>query len=304
MSLREGTTKQSRFSYFAGDVCVIRVCGYIKLIIKKGVIYISIIVNLSRKHIAKWALITIIIVCTLGVFHQSLFNQAHRAIGVLVPGSKLNPIYYVDTQEKKIAISFDATWGAEYTPKILDILNKYHIQTTFFLTNIWLRDYPEVAKQIRLAGHEIGMHSVSHPHLNNLSEAQILEELQGNARMIKEITGFEAKLFRPPFGEYNNKVINVIQSLNYIPIQWSVDSLDWMENMSRQKIIERVTKKLHPGAIVLFHNNGRFTADALENIIKYAFEQGYAIVPISELIYHDNYFIDHQGAQKVKKLNK
>ncbi|MDK2823728.1 MAG: peptidoglycan-N-acetylglucosamine deacetylase [Clostridia bacterium] len=264
---------------------------------------ISTILFFSRKSLAKFVLITIIIVCTLGVFREPIFDQANQALGVLVPGSKLKPIYYVDTQEKKIAISFDATWGAEYTPKILDILKKYNIKTTFFLTNIWLKEYSDVAKQIRLAGHEIGMHSVTHPHLNQLSEEQIVSELQGNAKMIEEITKFQAKLFRPPFGEYNNKVIRVTESLGYIPIQWSIDSLDWVEKMTKQDIVNRVTKRLHPGAIILFHNNGRYTADALEEIIQYILKQGYIILPISELIYKEDYFIDHQGAQKLKKIN-
>jgi len=264
---------------------------------------ISRVLFLSKKRIAQLFLITIIVLCTLGVFKEPIFYQANQALGVLVPGSQLKPIYFVDTKEKKIAISFDATWGAEYTPRILEILKEYNIKTTFFLTNIWLKEYPEVAKKIRMAGHEIGMHSVSHPHLNKLSEEQIAYELKGNYDLIEEVTGFQAKLFRPPFGEYNNKVIRVIESMGYIPIQWSIDSLDWMENVTKEDIIGRITKNLHPGAIVLFHNNGRYTADALEEIINYVLEQGYEIIPISNLIYQDNYFIDHQGAQKLKQVN-
>ncbi|MFZ7102607.1 MAG: polysaccharide deacetylase family protein [Peptococcaceae bacterium] len=257
---------------------------------------------MSRRNLARIALVTVILVCTLGVFKEFIFEQANQALGVLVPGSKLKPIYYVDTEEKKLAISFDATWGAEYTPKILNILDKYNLKTTFFLTNIWLKEYPEVAKEIRMAGHEIGMHSVTHPHFNQLSEQQMIDELQGNARMIADITKFKAVLFRPPFGEYNNQVINITQSLGFIPIQWSVDSLDWQENMTRTEIMKRVTTRIHPGAIVLFHNNGTYTADALEEIISFSLQEGYEILPVSQLLYKDNYFIDQQGAQKLKKI--
>jgi len=267
------------------------------------VITISRVLFLSRKRLAQIFLISIIVLCTLGVFKEPIFYQANQALGVLVPGSQLKPIYFVDTDQKKIAISFDATWGAEYTPKILGILKEYNIKTTFFLTNIWLKEYPEVAKQIRMAGHEIGMHSVSHPHFNQLSEEQIVYELRGNYDLIEEVTGFQAKLFRPPFGEYNNKVIQVIDNTGFIPIQWSIDSLDWMDKMSKQDIVNRITKNLHPGAIVLFHNNGRYTADALEEIINFTFKQGYEIIPISQLIYQENYFVDHQGAQKLKQVN-
>lgn len=256
---------------------------------------------MERKKVAKVMLFTIIIMCTLGVFHQMIFQHTNEVLKVLVPGSQLKPVYFVATDEKKIAISFDATWGAEYTPKILEILDKYDITTTFFLTNIWLKEYPQVAKEIRMAGHEIGMHSVSHPHFNQLSEQQMEAELTGNATMIEEITKFTPTLFRPPFGEYNNKVIATIQRLGYIPVQWSVDSLDWKENITREEIVKRVTTKLHPGAIVLFHNNGMYTADALEEIIEYALKNGYEIIPISQLLYKNNYYIDHQGAQKLKK---
>ena len=258
---------------------------------------------ISKRSLSQILLgLTVVLFC-FGVFQTSFFGTASEAVNVLVSNTKLKPIYYVDTQEKKIAISFDATWGAEYTPKILEILEQNNIKTTFFLTNIWLKEYPDVAKTIREKGHEIAMHSVTHPHLNSLSEAQILEELQGNARMIKEITDYDAKLFRPPFGEYNNKVIKVIQDAGYIPIQWSVDSLDWKENMTKQDIVNRVTNGIHPGAIVLFHNNGTYTADALEDIIKFAFEKGYQIIPVSELIYKDNYYVNIQGAQKLKGAN-
>lgn len=256
------------------------------------------LLSISRRKLAKFSLIAIIFACTLGVFHQGIFQTAHKTMNVLVQKEDLKPIYFVDTKEKEIAISFDATWGAEFTPKLLETLEKHEIKTTFFLTNIWLKDYPDVAKKITAKGHEIGMHSVSHPHLNNLPENEILEELQGNAKMIKEITGYDAKVFRPPFGEYNDKVINVINNAGYYPIQWSIDSLDWKNEMTENDIIERVTKNLHPGAIVLFHNNGAYTAAALENIIEYAFKEGYKIIPVSDLIYKDNYSIDIQGAQK------
>ena len=98
------------------------------------------------------------------------------------------PIYFVETDEKKLAISFDAAWGCEHTQQILDILAAHDIKATFFLTNIWLEEYPDMAKTIADAGHEIGMHSVSHPHMPELSAAQIQEELQGNYDLIVETT--------------------------------------------------------------------------------------------------------------------
>jgi len=211
---------------------------------------------------------------------------------------RLVPIYYVDTEEKKIAISFDASWGAEHTPKILEILRENNLKTTFFLTGFWIDKYPDLVKQIAAEGHELGNHTATHPHLNTLDKNAIKEELKKVHASLYELTGQEPFLFRAPFGEYSNKVIEAAGELNYFTIQWSVDSLDWRD-LSKQEIVSRVTGQLHPGAIVLFHNNGTHTAAALPEILAFAKKKGYEIVPVSELIYKDNYYIDSSdGAQK------
>ncbi|MDN5346541.1 MAG: peptidoglycan-N-acetylglucosamine deacetylase [Clostridia bacterium] len=223
----------------------------------------------------------------------------YHPLAVLVGRSKrLLPIYSVGINEKKVALSFDATWGAEYTPKILAALQHYNVKTTFFLTNIWLKKYPEVAKQIAAAGHEIGLHSATHPHFTALSEAEIERELQENARLITEITGFKPTLFRPPFGDYNDRVIRIVQQLGYTPIQWSVDSLDWREELSAQDIYERVTKGIKPGAIVLFHNNGRHTAGILPQLLNKLQADGYQVVPVGKLLLPGDYYVDHEGVQR------
>ena len=218
---------------------------------------------------------------------QYLLTVGHR---------RIHPIYAVATQEKKVAFSFDACWGAERTPAILAALRQQNVRTTFFLVNIWLRKYPAEAKQIVAEGHEIGLHSATHPHFTRLRDEEIIWELRENARLIREVTGFEARLFRPPFGDYNDRVISLVQQQGYIPIQWSVDSLDW-KDLTAEAIYKRVRERIKPGAIVLFHNNGKHTPEALAPLISYLKGQGYEIVPISALIYHDHYFIDANGIQ-------
>ena len=136
--------------------------------------------------------------------------------------------------------------------------------------------------------------------MNSLTPGQIREELEKLEQMLIEVAGVKPSLFRPPFGEYNNEVIRVAGEMGYKSIQWSIDSLDW-QNISKEELINRVTSRAHKGAIILFHNNGLHTADALPEIIAYFQKHGYQIVPISELIYHENYYIDpHSGAQ-IKK---
>lgn len=249
---------------------------------------------------AKYSLIIIIVLSILIIFNASIFVKAGDVVSVLVSGvNKLHPIYAVDTSEKKVAFSFDATWGNTRTPLILQILAENNIKTTFFLTNIWLKSYPELAREIVDKGHETGLHSANHPELTNLSDEKIKQELLDNAQMIQEITGQKAVLFRPPFGAYNNRVINIARQEAFIPIQWSIDSLDW-KNLSSEAIIKRVTAKIKPGAIILFHNDGTNTPQSLQAIIDYLKNAGYEIVPISELIIKENYYIDTNGIQKAK----
>lgn len=231
-----------------------------------------------------------------------LLNLPERLAAVVGPGERLVPIYYVETDEKKVAFSFDASWGADRTEKILEILKENEIKTTFFLTGFWVEAYPEYVKLIADEGHEIGNHTLTHPHLNNLTEEEIRSELKKVEQMIEQVSGQKTALFRPPFGEYSNKVIETISGLGYTSVQWSIDSLDW-KNLTAEEITERVTSRAHKGAIILFHNNGLHTAEALPEIIEYYRRHNYTIVPISELLYDDHYHIDpHSGAQiKTKK---
>ncbi len=193
-----------------------------------------------------------------------------------------------------------APWGASYTPTLLEILKENKMKTTFFLTGYWVEKYPEMVKTIVQAGHEIGNHTYSHPHLNSLSEEEITTELEKVGNMIFELTELRPQLFRPPYGEYSNKVISTAEKCGYQTIQWSIDSLDWKE-LGKEPMVKRVTENLHPGAIVLFHNNGKYTAEALPEIIDFVKSEGYEILPVSQLLYKDNYFIDsNSGAQKQK----
>lgn len=252
---------------------------------------------------AKYSLIIIVVLSILIIFNASIFVKAGEVVSVLVAGvNKLHPIYAVETEEKKIAFSFDATWGNTRTPLILQILAQNNIRTTFFLTNIWLNSYPQLAQEIVNKGHETGLHSANHPELTKLPLDRIRQELLDNTKLIEDVTGQKPVLFRPPFGAYNNNVIIAAQEEGFIPIQWSIDSLDW-KNLSSEAIYRRVTERIQPGAIILFHNDGTNTPQALQPIIDYLKNEGYEIVPISELLYKDNYSIDINGIQKQKKAS-
>lgn len=206
------------------------------------------------------------------------------------------PIYSVDTPEKKISISFDAAWGNEHTVPILDILDKYKVKTTFFLVEFWVDEFPEDVKEIRARGHELGNHSSTHPDMSKLSAEEMAKELQGPAGKIEQLTGAKTTLFRPPFGAYSNELINVAEANGYYVIQWDVDSLDW-KDISAEQIVERVTRNVKSGSIVLFHNNAQYVETYLPLILQKLQADGYEIVPIGELIMKENFQMDHTGKQ-------
>ncbi|WP_427339717.1 polysaccharide deacetylase family sporulation protein PdaB [Caloranaerobacter sp. DY30410] len=210
------------------------------------------------------------------------------------------PIYSVDTNEMKIAISFDAAWGDQYSKQILDILDKYNVKTTFFLVGFWVDRYPDMVKEIARRGHEIGNHSTNHPHMTKLSQTQIIEELKKTEDKIKKITGQRTILFRPPFGDYNDRLIKTCRDNGYYVIQWDVDSLDWKE-LGVEPVVDRVLRNVKKGSIVLFHNNAKYVTKYLPIIIEKLQAKGYKIVPISELIYKENYYIDNTGRQMKRK---
>lgn len=216
-------------------------------------------------------------------------------VAVFAPTKEL-PIYSVETSEKKIALSFDAAWGDEYSIGILDTLDKYNVKSTFFLVGFWVDKYPEHVKEIVRRGHEIGNHSTTHPNMSQLSLEKILDEINVTGKKIEELTNKKPILFRPPFGDYNDLLIRTLRENGYYTIQWDIDSLDWKE-LGVQSVVDRVTRNVRNGSIVLFHNNAKYIKEYLPIVIERLQESGYEIVPISELIYKENFMMDNTGRQ-------
>ena len=210
--------------------------------------------------------------------------------------SKLLPIYSVDTEEAKVAITINCAWSADDIDMILETLKNQEIKVTFFMVGDWVEKNSEAVKKIYDAGHEIGNHSYNHPHVNNLSLEKNKEQIQKCSDLVKNITGEGTKLYRGPYGEYNNTVIQAAQELEHETIQWSIDTLDY-KGLTGDQMWERIEPKLENGSIILMHNGTENTALSLNDIITKIKEKGYTIVPVSELIYADNYTIDNNGVQ-------
>ncbi len=208
------------------------------------------------------------------------------------------PIYSVETDEKKVAISFDAAWGNEQTTELLDILDRYKVKATFFLVGQWVDNFPDSVKEIAKKGHDVENHSNTHAHMPELSLEGMQEELVSCNEKIKALTGKCPTLFRPPYGDYNNDVVASVKNQNMYCIQWDVDSLDW-KDLSANEITGRITSKIQPGSIVLLHNGAKNTPEALPSIIEGIQEQGYELVPISELVPEGEYKTDHEGRMSI-----
>jgi polysaccharide deacetylase family sporulation protein PdaB len=208
------------------------------------------------------------------------------------------PIYSVNLEEPKVSLSFDAAWTNEDTSEILEILDQYKVKATFFMTGEWVEKYPKDVKAIAAAGHDLGNHSENHKQMSDLPKNECEEEIMMAHNRVKELTGIEMKLFRAPYGDYNNKIVGTARECGYFTIQWNVDSYDW-KDYGVDSILSKTVdnRKLGSGSILLFHVGTKYTAEALEKIIVGLQEKGYEIVPVSQLIYTGEYKVDQMGRQ-------
>lgn len=206
------------------------------------------------------------------------------------------PIYNVETEEKQVAISFDAAWGADKTEGIIEILKEFDCSATFFLVGFWVDDYPDMVKAIDEAGYEIGTHSNTHPDMIKLDRSTMKSELETCMSKIQAITNKDIKLFRAPFGSYNNDLLDVAEGLGLKTIQWDVDSLDW-KGLSANEICQRIMTRVKNGSIILMHNNSDHVLDGLRLVLNRLKVAGYKVTGISDLVYDSDYTIDRNGVQ-------
>ena len=214
----------------------------------------------------------------------------------VVASQKVLPIYSVEREDKVISVTFDASWGGDKTMAILDLLDRYNAKATFFLVGIWVDKYPELVQEIAKRGHEIGNHSDSHAHFTQISDAQIRQELKDCSDKIEDLTGTRPTLFRPPYGDYNSKVITVVRDAGYEAVQWSIDSLDW-KNRGVNDLVKRATNNVQKGDIILFHNDSQYIVEALPAILQHYQAQGFTMIPAKDILLSGNTTIDVQGKQ-------
>ena len=209
----------------------------------------------------------------------------------LIPGTVITitipenavAIYRGNPNRRMVALTFDATYGDNQTYELLEILRNNNIKATFFLSGIWLINYPDLARAIAAEGHEIGNHSLTHPHMPLITMQEVTNQIVRTEALIRNITGQDPYLFRPPYGEYTQAILNQLASLGYVTILWTIDSLDW-QNPGAAAIVSRVVNNAEPGAIILLHQSAPDTLEGLQSMITQLRQQGYDFGTVTQVI--------------------
>ncbi len=212
--------------------------------------------------------------------------------------SRKLPVYAVDNGGSgDIALTVNCAWGADDIPEILNIFDEYNIKCTFFVLGVWAEKNPEKLKMIVDRGHEIGNHSYSHRLPSQIDTLEIEEEIVKCNEVVYSETGVRPHVYRAPSGDYNDSAVELAERNGMTAVQWSVDSLDWMDDKTAGDIISRVTGKTTSGSIILFHNDTNHTVEVLPEIIKHLQDEKYNFVTVSELLLPEGAYIDNNGVQ-------
>lgn len=217
-----------------------------------------------------------------GVFDEKLLVYKEVSPKVHLEDLPSAPIYRGNPNKKMVALTINVAWGNEYLPRMLETLHNNNVTATFFLEGRWVKENVRFAKMIVDAKQEVGNHSYTHPDMKTLSIGAIHEQLQKTNEVIEAATSEKVKWFAPPSGSFRDDVVTAASKLQMGTIMWTVDTIDW-KRPEPSVIIERVIKKIHPGAIILMHPTAP-TAEALPTIITKLKEQGYEIGSVSALM--------------------
>ncbi len=247
--------------------------------------------TVSKKKLLRTAVIVLAVLVIAGIIVMAVMSS----MKVSAADKKL-PIYAVSRADNKIAITFDCAWGNSNTDLLLGLLKDAGAKATFFVTGEFCDKYPEDVKKMYDAGHEIGNHSDVHPHVEGMNINSLIEDTRKCSQKIKMITGEEPRIYRAPYGEYDNNVVTTIEGMGMKMIQWSVDSIDWKEP-EPETIIKRIEKDTVSGSILLFHNDLENTSLALPQLLTDLKQKGFVFSTVSDTVYYDSYHIDHSGLQ-------
>ena len=200
---------------------------------------------------------------------------------------KLNGYFLGNEKDKKIYLTFDAGYENGNTEKILDALKENEVKAAFFLVGNYLETCPDIVKRMEKEGHIVGNHTYHHKDMATLkTEESFIKELADLELLYKEIVGKDmTKFYRPPQGKYSENQLNWAKNYGYKTCFWSLAYVDWDEKKqpTKEEAMEKLTKRIHPGAIVLLHSTSSTNADILSDIIKQWKSMGYVFGELTEL---------------------
>lgn len=222
------------------------------------------------------------------LFTASVFYVQKDSVPIFqtAASAESQAIYKVPTEAKKLALTFDISWGNERPGPILDLLEKKGVKdATFFLSSPWADHHPDIVKRIHEMGFEIGSHGHKHDNYTRYKDDEIRQQLLKSTNILKSITGKTPTLLRTPNGDYDKRVLSIAQELGFTVIQWNTDSKDW-QNPGVEKIVQNVLNSAEPGDIILLHasDSSKQTHEALPQIIDGLRNMGYEFVTVSELL--------------------
>lgn len=200
--------------------------------------------------------------------------------------------YYLgNTDEKVIYLTFDCGYENGNTKPILKALKKHNAKGTFFVVGHFLESSPDLVKQMLAEGHAVGNHTYHHPDMSSIATKESFQkELDDNAALFQQITGKEmSNYYRPPQGKYSTVNLKMAKELGYHTFFWSLAYVDWYEDRqpSHEEAFEKLTGRIHPGAIVLLHSTSKTNGEILDELLTKWEDMGYTFQPLSHLIKND-----------------
>lgn len=235
----------------------------------------------NGKKIKQYMIVVIAAFFTAGILYVE-----RSQVSVFSPSAEVNAIYKAETSDKKVALTFNISWGEERAIPILDVLKDANINNaTFFLSASWAERHPDIVERIVKDGHEIGNHGYRYENYPGWEDDKIRKDIRTAHHTLYELTNKSAKLLRPPNGNFDKRVLKIAEAEQYKLIHWSVDSKDY-NNPGTEQIVRNVVDSVTGGDIVLFHASDRVkqTHNALPIIISELKKKNYSFVSVSELL--------------------
>ena len=191
-------------------------------------------------------------------------------------------LFVGDAEHKRLWLTFDEGYENGYTEKILDVLKEKNVRAVFFVTYDYAKDNPELIKRMIDEGHTVGNHTMSHPSLPECSDEEMQNELKELHDYINRQFGYDMYVMRPPRGEFSERVLECAKQLGYTTVLWSFAYYDWDVNKQPDtaQAFEKITSKVHPGAVYLLHAVSKTNTEILGSVIDNWRENGYIITPM------------------------